>query len=177
MTRSGAQISGAMDSWQPPPRITLTFSEHADDDSGQQDLRLEYSTDTTDLNKASKQARSLAQRHITALERGTAGRVDTKHYAQYKDGNILIKALAIDTSMLKVDKEKCSVFVKGEADYIILLNILRLPKSSTQKYNAGGRMIEVQIPRQIDYDVWQGSIGKEDELKQGSSPSGGPYKR
>lgn len=153
--------------WKPPPRITLTFSEHVDENSDEHSLSLEYSTDTTDLDKASRQARNLTQRHLKNIARGIAKSVPSKHYSPYDDRNILIKALAIDTSRLKADEEKCSVFVKGEDDCKILLNILRLPDSRVPRKPADGDMIgmiEVQIPTQIDYREWLRTIGEPDRL-------------
>lgn len=150
--------------WQPPPRITLTFSEHADENSAEHDLGLKYSTDATDTNKANKQARNLAQRHLKNIARALEKRVPSKHYALHEERTILIKALAIDTSRLKVDKEKCSVFVEGKDDCKILLRILRLPDSSVKKLNVDGDMIEVQIPTQIDYEEWVKTIGEPDSI-------------
>lgn len=150
--------------WEPTPRITLTFSEHADENSAEHDLSLEYSTDATEPNKANKQARSLAQRHLKNIARASEKQAPSKHYAPHEDHSILIKGLGVDTSTLKVDKEKCSVFVRWEDDYAILLNILRLPESSIQRKDADGDMIEVQISTQIDYIEWEKTIGNPDHL-------------
>lgn len=158
-------------SWDPPPRITLTFSEHPVENSDYCDLSLEYSTSTstTDPIKAGKQATILAERHLRNIRRAGRKRVPREHYDQatYEGRGILIKALAIRKVMLDVDTGTWSISVEGEKHYKMLSNSLRLPESSMQKINQDGEVIEIRIPKEhleIEYAEWERTIGKPDPI-------------
>lgn len=163
---------------QPPPTwVTLTFStcrapasifrrglKDLLSGAGDKDktcLRLEYATKSADgeepieANKADEQASFLAHQHKHNVKEPRL----RNRCAVYELNSIVIRDLAIDTTRLNVDGEQCTIFVKGDKHYQLLLQALRLPYSGNTMLPTAGGMMAMQIKTKIEFVVGESTVG------------------
>lgn len=142
------------DKWAPPPIITMHFSQYRHKDSDICYLRLKYSTDAKDADRAKEQANALAKQHWDKIPK----ELREEHCEFHHTRSILISALGIDANKLRHEETQCVISLRGSANYSTLKQILRLPGSSFKTVGEDGDTTQTQIQTQIHYDLWKATV-------------------